>query len=114
MAFTLKDSLAQLKRVKNLGLISAVLVIGILLCMAGDITSLNSGSGKTVKADIERLCVELTGNKVYVSVNTDHSDRLVGIAVILKEGDSATLRLKLTEMLSTLYAIPASRIYVTS
>ncbi|MBO7148759.1 MAG: hypothetical protein J6V93_02775 [Clostridia bacterium] len=108
----ISEMLLRLKRVKNIGLISALLVLGVLLCTF-EAVPLQSGAGETrLEEKIERLCIELAGDGVYVSVNTDVAGELVGIALILNKEENAKLKLELTEMLSTLYGIPSSRIYV--
>ncbi|MBQ7821940.1 MAG: hypothetical protein IJ391_06645 [Clostridia bacterium] len=112
MTFSLKEIFGKLARVKNIGLISAILVLGILMCTLDSLPAHDTGGG--VERDIAKLCSQVIGEKPYVSVNTDGSGSIVGIAVVFDGAEQPDVKLKITEMLSTLYDIPSSRVYVTS
>ena len=106
------NMLSRLKRVKNIGLISVLLVIGIVLCTVEALPLQGKTGEARLEEGVEELCLELAGGDVYVSVNTDAAGELLGIALILSREENAKLKLELTEMLSILYGIPSSRIYV--
>ena len=112
MQFSLSDSFSRLKRIKNIGIIAVLLLTGVLLCTVEAFSLRNTISDNSLEKKIEELCCELAGDIVYVSVNTDSTGALVGIALILDKEENVKLKLELTEMLSTLYGIPSSRIYV--
>ena len=112
MQASLKELFLRIKRIKNIGLISVRLLLGVMLCVIEVLPVQNGLTGGRLEDKIERLCCELVGEEVYVSVNTGIAGEPVGIALILNKEDNARIKLELTQMLSTLYGIPSSRIYV--
>ena len=99
---------------KRTAIMAALLALGVIL------TAFGSAGAELLKPSvneaekIERLCERVCPDtEVYVTVNTDTAGRVTGIAIVCEKGDRAGVRLTLCEMLSTLYSIPSSQIYVT-
>lgn len=114
MSLSFKDALAYLGRMKNIGLIVAAVILGIFLCTIDSDFSLNkSNSISSTERDIAELCREVIGSEPYVSVNTDSIGSITGIAIVIDGKENDSVKLRITEMLATLYSISSSRIYVT-
>ena len=114
MSLSFKDALAYLGRIKNIGLIAAALILGKFLCtIDSDFSFNNSGGVNSTEKDIAELCREVIGSEPYVSVNSDQLGTITGIAIVIDGKENDSVKLKLTEMLATLYSISSSRIYVT-
>ncbi len=110
----IKKAVKALGSGKRAGIMAALIVLGILLTAFGaDGVSLFEFPSDEAKK-IERLCEKVCPDtEVYVTVNTDTTGRVTGIAVVCERGNSAGVKLTICEMLSTLYSIPSSQIYVT-
>ena len=109
----IKKAVKSLGDGKRAGVMLMLLLIGVLLTAFGaDGVSFNSkvDEAKKIKALCERVC---PASEVYVTVNTDAGGKVTGIAVVCESGNRAGVKLTICEMLSTLYSIPSSQIYVT-
>ena len=96
---------------KYAAIMAVLLVIGVLLTAFGEgFPELRGNEEKKIERLCERVCPDA---EVYVTVNTDVSGRVTGIAVVCEKGNRAGVKLTVCEMLSTLYSIPISQIYVT-
>lgn len=111
----LKSLIQKFSSLKLSGLILAVFLLGIMLILMSDFDGFikNEGRGNYEKK-IEELCREIVKADIYVTVNTNSLGDVAGVALVLKGGDNGTLKLKLTEAISTLFSLPASKIYVTA
>lgn len=113
MTEKITKALSKLSGFKSIGVASIILLIGIFFCLIEPHADVYNAPDVDYEKEIVRLCTETVGQKPYVSVDYEKSGEISGVAVIVDSGDNATVRLKLTEMISTLYALPYSRIYVT-
>lgn len=116
MTEIIKKAVKSLGGAKNAGIMALFLALGIALTLFGGegsgIISSESRGGEEKK--IERLCERVCPDAdVYVTVNTNSVGDVTGIAVVCSGGNSAGVKLTICEMLSTLYSIPSSQIYVT-
>ena len=95
-------------------IMALLLVLGVLLTAFGSSSvifpELRVDESKKIEQLCERVCPD---TEVYVTVNTDVTGRVLGIAVVCERGNNAGVKLTICEMLSTLYSIPSSQIYVT-
>lgn len=99
---------------KRAGIMSLLILLGVLLTAFGANGLALPESDSDQEKKIERLCEKVCPNtEVYVTINTDSMNRVTGIAVVCEKGNSAGVKLAICEMLSTLYSIPSSQIYVT-
>ena len=109
----IKKAVKALGNGKRAGVMLMLLLVGVLLTAFGaDEISFSSkvDEAKKIEELCERVCPD---SEVYVTVNTDASGRVTGIAVVCESGNHAGVKLTICEMLSTLYSIPSSQIYVT-
>ncbi len=98
---------------KRAGIMAALLALGVLLTAfggGGRFFELRTDEAKKIERLCEKVCPD---TEVYVTVNTDTTGRVTGIAVVCEGGNNAAVKLTVCEMLSTLYSIPTSQIYVT-
>ncbi|MBE6605937.1 MAG: hypothetical protein E7635_02730 [Ruminococcaceae bacterium] len=102
----------RLSKTKNIWLIISILVFGILLCLYDGMPTNNNHDSEYEK-EIAELCKRVTGNKPYVSINGNTIEPIQGVVIIFDFNTSSNVCLKITEMLSALYSVPSSRIYIT-
>lgn len=107
------DILAGLRRKKGIGVILFAVVLGVMLCLIAPSQSKSVESTARCEKKIAQLCLAAVGSEPYVSVNRDTDGTVIGVVVVLERGDEPTARLRVTEMISTLYSIPSSHVYVT-
>lgn len=104
--------IAYLREKKSLWLIAAVLIFGVGLMMFG------RGETSHVKADdtelkVKALCEQIDGvYDVHVMIVFEDETNVRGIAVVCDGGDNSAIKLKLTEVLSSLFKIPSGAISV--
>lgn len=107
------DILAGLKRKKGIGVIMLAVLLGVMLCLITPSQSTSGESAAKCEKKIARLCFAAVGSEPYVSVNRESDGTVVGVVVVLERGDDPATRLKVTEMISTLYSVSSSHVYVT-
>ena len=99
---------------KHAGIMAVLLALGIILTVFGadgmTLFEARTDEAKKIVKLCEKVCLD---TEVFVTVNTDTTGRVTGIAVVCEKGNSAGVKLTICEMLSTLYSIPSSQIYVT-
>ena len=100
--------LDYLREKKSLWFITAALIIGILLMLFGGEVSTGGIDGR-----VKALCERVDGvSSVSVMVNSDQSGGIIGVAIVCAEGDDPAIRLKLTEMLKSLFDIGSDQISI--
>lgn len=104
--------LSRLSKTKNIWFIIVILAFGILLCLYDGMPSSDNHDSEYEK-EIAELCRRITGNKPYVSISGNTIEPIQGVVIIFDHTTSSTISLKITEMLSALYSVPSSRIYIT-
>ncbi len=112
MQTTPKLWLSHISKIKNIWLIIAVVVLGVILCLY-DPSPISDDNTSAYEHEIGELCRRVTNSEPYVSVNSKTSGIIDGVVIILDGVSSPSISLKITEMLSALYSVPSSRIYVT-
>ena len=104
--------ISYLREKKSLWLIVAVLVLGVSLMLFGRTDISHSVLGDT-ELRVKELCERIDGvYDVHVMIVSRDETNVEGIAVVCDGGDNAAIKLKLTEVLSTLFKIPASAVSV--
>lgn len=105
-----------LKRSKSLGIIAAVLILGILLMLIGGSGGASfSGHGTdSLEKRVEKLCTQIAGvSDVHVMITADAgSDTVRGVALVCSGGEMPEIKLKLTNLLCALFEIPSSAVSV--
>ncbi len=107
---SLKNLLSTLKNIRHIKLILAFLAVGILLCIYSPVNTLHS-ERRDIEATISELLYEFCGADAYVCVESDSLNEPVGVVILLPGANDGT-RLKINEMLVSLYNIPSNRIYI--
>ena len=104
--------ITYLKERKSLWLIIALLALGIGLMLFGG-TGGSTQSEASLETRIEALCERVEGaSDISVMVRLDSLGEVRGIAVVCRGGESASVRLTITEMLTALFGIPSSAVSV--
>ena len=107
-----KSLILYMKEKKSLWLIILLLALGIALMLFGGSDSVGE-SESSLEARVERLCSRVDGaSEISVMVRTDSLGEVRGIAVVCKGGNSAGVKLTITEMLTSLFGSPASAVSV--
>ncbi len=104
--------ISYLREKKSLWLILTVLILGVGLMLSG-----RSGVTNAVQSDTEvrvkELCEKIDGvYDVHVMIVYENETDVRGIAVVCDGGDNAAIKLKLTEILSSLFKIPSGAVSV--
>ncbi len=100
-----------LREKKSIWLIGAVLVIGIGLMLFGQGGGTHYGADDT-EVRVRELCERIDGVfDVHVMIRFE-DDAVKGIAVVCDGGDRAEVKLKLTEVLCSLFSIPSASVSV--
>lgn len=110
----IKELFEKFTKLKHSGLLLAALVIGILLILVPFEGSNSFDSKVTPEENIRELCERICKSDIYVTVSTNSLGDISGVALVLTDGDTPGVKLKLTEAVSTLYSLPSSKIYVTA
>ena len=104
--------ISYLREKKRLWLIVAVLAIGILLVLFGG-TDIGHSESDDTETRVKELCERIDGvYDVHVMIVSHDETHVEGIAVVCDGGDNAAIKLKLTELLCSLFKIPASAVSV--
>ena len=101
---------SYLKEKKSLWIIAVILALGIVMMMLGSTD--NKGTADDTELRVKELCEKIEGvNDVHVMV-VYKKDDVGGIAVVCEGGGNAAIRLKLTELLTSLFGIPSGAVSV--
>ena len=104
--------IVYLKENKSLWLIIVLLALGIGFMLFGG-TGSGGESEASLETRIERLCERVEGaSDISVMVRVDSLGEVRGIAVVCRGGESADVRLTITEMMTALFGIPSSAVSV--
>jgi hypothetical protein len=104
--------ISYLREKKSLWLIVAVLALGVSMMLFGR-TEVSHGAAGDTELRVKELCEQIDGvYDVHVMIVSQDENNVGGIAVVCDGGDNAAIKLKLTEVLSTLFKIPASSVSV--
>ncbi len=107
-----KGLIVYLKEKKSLWLIIALLALGIALMLFGG-TGGDSANEASLETRVEKLCERVDGaSDISVMVRVDSLGEVRGIAVVCRGGESASVRLTITDMLTALFGIPSSAVSV--
>ncbi|MBQ8249735.1 MAG: hypothetical protein IJY93_07655 [Clostridia bacterium] len=100
-----------LKEKKSMWLIVIVLAVGIGLMLFGRDGTVHIGADDT-EVRVRELCEQIDGVfNVHVMIRFE-DDTVKGIAVVCDGGDRAEVKLKLTEVLCSLFSIPSGSVSV--
>ncbi len=103
--------IGYLREKKSLWLIVAVLAFGIILMLFGGDSNRNMSDSTEIH--VKELCEQIDGvYDVHVMIVYKNDKDVGGIAVVCDGGDTAAIKLKLTELLSSLFTIPSSAVSV--
>lgn len=101
-----------LKEKKSFWLIIALLALGVGMMLFGGTGNVGKNES-SLEARIETLCERVDGaSDISVMVRLDSIGEVRGIAVVCRGGESASVRLTITEMLTALFGIPSSSVSV--
>lgn len=100
-----------LREKKSMWIIAVVLALGIGLMLFGRESTSYVGSHDT-ELRVKELCERIDGVfDVHVMIRLEN-DTVKGIAVVCDGGDRAEVKLKLTEILCSLFSIPSGSVSV--
>ena len=105
-----------------------IFVLLITVCTSLADTKKTDASSKTTEEELEAICIAVAGGEkatvmvTYESVveqnywyNEKNSEKKIsGVAIVCEGGDNPNIRLKLHEIISSLFGLPSTRITVVS
>ncbi len=101
-----------LREKKSIWLIAVILVLGVALMLFGREGTANV-SGNDTEARVRELCEHIDGvYNVHVMIRFEGENTVGGIAVVCDGGDTPGVKLKLTEVLCSLFNIPSGSVCV--
>lgn len=101
-----------LREKKSIWLIAALLVLGVALMMFGREGTAHVDEDDT-EARVRELCERIDGvYNVHVMIRFEDENAVRGIAVVCDGGETSEVKLKLTEVLCSLFNIPSGSVCI--